>query len=242
MIDDNAVCQSIQFGEKEILFDVIFADRKRLKITVHPDQKVKVIAPINTELVDVFNRVKKRAPWILKQIQFFEQYTPLQPPRRYVSGETHVYLGRQHRLKVVKANSETVKLVRGQLKVFTSNTKDTTKVKALVEQWYFNHADKALKRRLTICFEQTRRFRLGNPEARFRKMKKRWGSCTAAGKITLNTELARAPVHCIDYVIIHELCHLRYPNHGPEFYNLLSRALPDWEARKARLEQVVISI
>jgi predicted metal-dependent hydrolase len=71
-------------------------------------------------------------------------------------------------------------------------------------------------------------------------MKKRWGSCTKAGVITFNTELVKAPTYCIEYVIMHELCHLKHPHHGKEFYDLLTQCTPDWVRRKERLERVVL--
>jgi predicted metal-dependent hydrolase len=72
-------------------------------------------------------------------------------------------------------------------------------------------------------------------------MVKRWGSFSQRGVIYLNPELIKAPSHCIDYVVTHELCHLRHPNHTKSFYNLLSSVIPDWQMRKARLERVEIT-
>jgi hypothetical protein len=71
-------------------------------------------------------------------------------------------------------------------------------------------------------------------------MKRRWGSCTPNGVMTFNVELVKAPVHCVDYVLMHELCHLVHPNHGIEFYRLLNTLMPDWQKRKNRLERVTI--
>jgi predicted metal-dependent hydrolase len=78
------------------------------------------------------------------------------------------------------------------------------------------------------------------PELEIRQMKKRWGSCGKSGAIILNTELVKAPLFCIDYVIMHEICHLKNRSHDYKFYKLLETHMPDWKVRKERLERVII--
>ena len=231
---------SFDYGHRTISYELTFSHRKRLAINVHPDKTVSVDAPDDKPLDDVLKRVQKRADWILRQIDYFDQFSPLPPDRRYVSGETHLYLGRQYRLKVVEGNPEQVKLKGRYFWVHTKDKSDSERVKKLMLDWYRHHAKKLLLKRLQGCYSVARRVGVQYPTVQFRRMKKRWGSCSSSGKVLLNTELAKAPVHCIDYVIMHELCHLKVPQHGPEFYKLISKLIPDWERRKERLESVVI--
>ena len=119
----------LQFGSKEIVFDLKYQERKSLGITVHPDRKVTVKAPVDVALDKVLEKVRRRAPWILKQQSYFLSFEPLTPPRKYVSGEGHLYLGRQYRLKILDAPKEEVKLKRGFLEV---HTRDKTRAKKLV--------------------------------------------------------------------------------------------------------------
>jgi predicted metal-dependent hydrolase len=112
------------------------------------------------------------------------------------------------------------------------------RVRELLDVWYDEHAKRVFGQRLAACVEAATPLRLAGPPKLFvRRLSKRWGSCTPAGNVILNLDLVKAPIHCIDYVIIHELCHLKVPDHGKGFYRLLGRCLPDWEPRKRRLEQ-----
>lgn len=226
----------IEFDGLQIPFSLSFGTRKSLKIDVHPDQTVTVTAPSEASVEEVVVRVRRRAPWIVKQIRYFDRFVPLQPPRRYVGGETHLYLGRQYRLKIIECEIREAKLMGGYLHVHAPNPNDHGGVRKLVERWYRDHAVRILNHRLKICYESMKKFDLPALVPVFRKMDKRWGSCSTSGKIMLNTELARAPIDAIDYVVTHELCHLKYPHHGKEFYQLLERVMPDWERRKERLE------
>lgn len=221
-----------------IPFRIEFRERQRLAITVHPDLRLEVIAPAKSNKNDVLARVEKRSNWILKQRRYFEQFLPVHPGAKFISGETHLYLGRQYRLKVRQRALAEVKLSGGFLQVWTPIREDALGVQSLLAAWYRQHAERTFARRLNILFENCPAIRSRNPPRLvLRRMTHRWGSCTKAGNILLNLDLVKAPTHCIDYVIVHELCHLQFHNHSPAFYRLLGRCLPDWHRRKRRLEE-----
>ncbi len=227
----------LMHGGLEIPFRIDYSERSRLTIHVHPEMKLEVLAPAGRPCDAVLDRVEARAPWIVKQWRFFERYQPAQPVRQFVSGETHRYLGRQYRLKVTKAKEPTAKLVGKHLHVRQPDTSNRKQTETLVSQWYRDHSVATFARRTELCLQNCKSLKLkSSPKISVRKMTRRWGSCTKAGNITLNLDLIRVPIHCIDYVITHELCHLKIHDHSPRFYRTLSRVLPDWEQRKERLE------
>lgn len=231
--------QAINFGKTRIEFTLTLHEREKLRIEVHPDKTISVFAPIGKNKAEILARIRRRAPWIIKQQQYFDQFHPLPEQKRYLSGETHLYLGRQYRLKIQKGNNN-VKLTGRFLRIFTKKPLDSTVSKQLLDEWYLLHAKKILERRLSLCFEKLKSLNIPIPKVQLRKMKKRWGSCKKTGEILINIELIKAPVHCIDYVIMHELCHLKIHYHNDNYYKLLSRYMPDWKNRKERLEKISI--
>lgn len=230
----------INYGSTVIEVLVTFEERKRLTITVEPDKSVHAKAPLGRSLEEVGRYLKKRAGWIVRQLDHFEQFHPMLPERQYVSGESHFYLGRQYRLKVSKGSSTKVKLIGKFFYVEVLNPENRESVKKVMQKWYKEHAKLLLIRRINNYLKYFSKLGCNEPRIFFRRMKKRWGSYSVNGNILLNTELVKAPTHCIDYVIVHELCHLLYPRHDKRFYHLLEKILPDWESRKSRLEKVII--
>lgn len=228
----------ITFGGKRIEFQLRHSTRKTLGITVRSDASVMVTAPLDAELETVKSKVRKRAVWIRRQQQFFADFLPTLPARRFVSGETHCYLGRQYRLKVVEAAKPSVKLKGRFLCVQTPRKRDTDHVRTLVRGWYLSHAEDRFGRSLADGVKRLGG-RVAAPRMLLRRMPQRWGSWTKRGVVYLNPELILAPPSCIDYVVTHELCHAVHGNHGKKFYELLRRVMPDWKTRKARLERVV---
>lgn len=232
--------EHIVFGKTKIKFSIDYKERKSMTIQVHPDRSVKILAPVDSQMEKVKAKIKKKAPWIIQQQDFFLSFHPLTPARKYISGETHLYLGRQYRLKVVEQKETSVKLQGANIWIFTPSKKDTDQIKKQLNQWYTQKANHHFK----ILFEQLKptieKYHTTTPFLELRWMKKRWGSCSPQGKILLNTELIKAPKPCIEYVLIHELCHLIYPNHSRKFFGLLTYHLPEWRKVKDRLERVMV--
>jgi len=231
----------LEFGSRQIPYRLHRADRKRLRVVVSPDLTVDVFAPQDVDDDQIHQSVKKKAPWIARTIDKLESYHPLPVPKRYVSGETLVYLGRQYRLKVMKGSRQPAKLLGRFLRVWVEDKSDTPSVKKAVDKWYRKRARETLGRYLEKGY--TVALRHGVPESLLviRKMRRRWGSCSRKGRITLNVNLVKVPVHCIEYVIMHELCHLKHNNHSKAFYSMLTRCQPDWRKRKETLDRFRIS-
>lgn len=228
--------ESIEFGSKRIDFQLEFSSRKSLGITVTPDLEVLVKAPIDTPVEKVKEKLRRKASWIIRQQSFFLAFHPKMTDRKYVGGETHLYFGRQYRLKIILEPVESVKLKGKFIEVTTF---DKARVEELVNNWYLQNAQKKLRAIAQELIENFKKYKVEPSSIVLREMPTRWGSCTAKGKIILNPELIKAPKGCIEYVIIHELCHLIHHDHTQKFLDLQTREMPNWEKWKMKLERLL---
>lgn len=227
---------SIQFGSKQIDFRLEYTNRKSLGITVTPDLYVLVKAPVEASLEKVKEKLKKKAPWIIKQQGFFLSFYPKATARKFISGETHFYLGRQYRLKIVVGKIESVKIKGKFIEVIAA---DKTRVKQLVKEWYLQNAKTKFTAIAQPLIEKFKIHKVEPSTIVLREMPTRWGSCTPKGKIILNPELIKAPKGSIQYVIVHELCHLVYRDHTQNFIDLQTKEMRDWEKWKNKLEKLL---
>ncbi|QND21165.1 M48 family metallopeptidase [Rhizobium leguminosarum bv. viciae] len=214
------------------------ARRERIRIHVHHDGSVEVEAPEDATADDIGEAVQKRARWVHDHVHDAKRRFEHVLPREYVSGEQVLYLGRRYSLKVrlVSREQRSVKLKGAQLEVAHDHV-STDAVRARVGAWYRVKARDYFAYRLEVIAKGLP-WPQEVPSFQLREMKTRWGSCAAGGTVTLNPFLVRANRECIDYVITHELCHLREHNHSPEFFRLLSRAMPKWETVKRSLDDM----
>jgi predicted metal-dependent hydrolase len=224
---------SIKYGSEEISYTLCFRDRKTLGITVNPDRSIEVNAPIGSDLEKIKQKIHKRAAWILKQQDHFLTFEPRSTKRRFVSGESHLYLGRQYQLLIVKSEEEKVKHTGRNIEVRTSDAKNVEK---LLETWYLEKSKIWFHKIALPLIEHFKKHKVAPDKIEIRKMKNRWGSCSNNGQILLNSELIKAPKACIEYVIIHELCHLIHRDHTQVFFDLQKKEFPEWTKWKNKLE------
>lgn len=229
---DYKTCE-ITFGSATIRYILHYSNRKTLGIQVHPDSSVVVVAPYQTTGSRIEETVKRKAPWILKQLRELEDYKPFTPARRYVNGETHRYLGRQYRLQRFEGTKNYVRLYQGRLEL---TLKPGCQPEKVLNQWYKAKARDVFDELLDESIPAFRAHKISGATLKIRSMKTRWGSWPGGDRIVLNPELVKASKRCIRYVIIHELCHRVHPNHSRNFYNLLTQKMPDWQQVKHKLE------
>lgn len=230
---------SIAYGNERFYFSVRFIQRSQRRVTINvlPDGAVQVDAPEGVALPEVMQAVRQRAGWVCRQLKAQRERVRHVLPREYVSGETHFYLGRRHLLKVQFDQDEIpgVRLWRGRLEITTSK-RDAATVRRLLEAWYRERAHDVFAR--VIADVKPHLSLHEAPLWRLLSMRTQWGSCSPSGEVLLNPHLVKAPRACIEYVVVHELCHLTEHNHSERFYRLLGRVLPDWAVRKAELDNL----
>lgn len=230
---------SIPYGEDRIRFTLrtqLQRQANRIAIHVEPNGSVLVDAPANASLEHVRAAVAKRARWISGNVQAARTRWAQIQPREYVSGESLLYLGRRYRLKVLPDRGAAPgAAMRGPFIEVTVPERDAQAVRKALEAWYRERAKVLFGQRLAAVAAPLRWIRQ-SPPTRIQTMARQWGSCSPAGRITLNPALVKAPRECIDYVLLHELCHLRHHNHSPKFYRMLDQQMPGWHGIKDRLD------
>jgi predicted metal-dependent hydrolase len=221
-------------------YGLLLEERKTLAATVFPTRSVMVKAPREATDERIEEFLRRRCRWILKQRRFFAQFCQPSHPR-YVSGASFRYRGRCYKLLLTKVQSEErVSLQHGVLKVSTASPQNAAHVERLVDQWCHEKARIVFAARLAACLPL---FDCAEPPAlSLRRMSKRWGSYVAQShRIILNRDLIKAATRHIDYVIMHELCHVTHTHHTSTFYALLESKCPNWETLKAELELSLLS-
>lgn len=213
----------------------IAENRKTVRLTIYPNLKIVLFTPLDfsDEKIDSF--LKRKINWINKQLKELKRLKRNGSNKQYISGESLLYLGRQYKLIVEKADIDSVSFKHGRIIVNTTKSvTDSQTNQILLDHWYLKQSERVLKERYNLMLKKFAY--TFTPELSIRKMSKRWGSFLAKRKILLNPELIKAHKECIDYVIIHELCHMKHNNHSAAYYRFLTLKCPNWRSLKEQLE------
>ena len=234
MLKDNGT-HNIQ----DIEFRVIYSGRRTLGISVLPDSSVIIRVPYNTSLRTINRVIQEKAGWIIKHRDNYKIKEKNVLTRSFISGEIHLFRGNESVLVIEKSVKPNVRFQDSKILVGLAKTDDVPTIRRLLYKAYKDEAKivfpdilgKVLKKYEDQLFKPTGMV--------IRTMKRRWGSCSGKGLITLSTELIKLPDLFIEYVIIHELCHLKHHNHGSGYYDLLSEIFPDWKTVRKEMNKYI---
>jgi hypothetical protein len=219
----------LRYENNQISVRVVYSQRRTLGLYVYPDKRVELKVPRRCPAREIDNFLKDKIDWILRKQAYFNSIPqPVLPS--YVDGTEHLFLGHPHRLILVEASRPSVCKLQDSILLTLPEPGNPDKVRALFEKWLRTMAIQDFPLRLQRLYKPLVRLKLPTPHLSVRKMKARWGSCSRTGDICLNSLLVQKPEAAIDYVITHELCHLREFSHSKAFYGLLDQVMPDWRA------------
>lgn len=227
----------VSAGDTTHTFDLYLSKRKSLTLRVRADTRLTIDASPETPITSIYEFVRKRSEWIKHHQAKAQALIAAQPPRQYKDGETWQFLGRRYQLRVQPVEKkEGVVLSGGQMIV---SARQPERAALVVRNWYLKHAREFFMDRMAVMAPSVAPLGIVPPEKIIiRAMKSRWGTCSSDGRVTLNLKLMQLDIDLLDYVIVHELCHLREFNHSPRFYALLDAAMPDWKKRRRTLHSI----
>ncbi len=218
-----------------IQYEVIRSPRRKtVVIEVHRDQSVKVRAPLRVSEGEIKRLVKEKYQWIYnQQLRQAELPQKVMPPE-FNCGSTHFLYGNPITLNWTPGLYR-VRLDGEVLHIPFPDHKSEQHAETMVKAWYRQQAKALFNSRLKHWYTQIDHWQVPQPSLKLRYMKRYWGSCSSRGSITLNIHLLKVPLELIDYVITHEMSHLKEMNHSPRFYAWQASLLPDWKQRRAEL-------
>lgn len=227
---------------REILYSLERKPVRNLNLRVRKDGRVYVSADAYIPCGEIDAFVVSKAPYIQKALDHFHEMAQYRPqPKQYVSGETFTILGRGLRLQVTQAAKESISADGVYIQLSVRDLRDIERKRRIVNRFLDQQCRMVFCDVMDMLYPSFQKYGVQRPSLRIRDMETRWGSCLAKkGIITLNKRLLEAPRHCIEYVVMHELCHMVHPNHSRQFYAFLTMLMPDWKERKQYLDKTAV--
>lgn len=221
-------------------YTVIRSRRRSLELRLYPDHRIEVRVPLRTSDSDILAFVASKSAWLQRRLSTLP--APAERPLlRYCQHEEHLFLGLRYPLSLNRSRRSATALSGERIEMLLPAPDDAQRVAAQLSRWYRAEAESVFNRMIDQHFAFFAERGHARPQLRVRTMKSRWGSLSSRGYINLNAELIKTPLRAIEYVVVHELCHLEHMNHGPGFRRLLSQRLPDWQERKRELNRLPLN-
>lgn len=228
--------ETILYRNQPLTYSLVFRARRSIGFAVRPDGSVHVSAPAGIPAEWVAQQVLKRAEWILRHQEAFARRPAPVPARQYQAGSLHYYQGQPYPIRFGQSPRPAVLFTGEELLLTAPHALSDAQAETLLNAWYAHQAKTLFAESLVRVWPRFAEFNLTRPTLSVRSMRTRWGSCTPrTGRIRLSPELVRARPECLDYVLLHECCHLLVGDHSKAFYELQTRLMPDWERWKNEL-------
>ena len=205
--------------------EVIRTNRRKTASVRVEEGKVSVVVPQDLSNSGIEELVAKKTRWIREKL-LLQRQSVISKPKEYVSGESFTYLGRNYRLKLEDGAVESVKLKNGRLIVaLPRKTVSLKKIRDMLSEWYRLHAEQKLQDKAE---RYAKIIGVSPRSVGVRSFKSRWGSCHVNGDIQFSWKIIIAPNRIVDYVVVHELCHMKHHDHSPKFWKSVERVIPDY--------------
>lgn len=226
---------TVTIASGEVEFDIVRSSRRTVALYVKPGGTLLLRAPWYVPVYILMQFVRKKTEWIERQMERLKDVKPVGERPLIDDGTMIPFLGGQVTVKVSEGRNG-ARLSDNALNITLSGERSPLRITAIAEAWYLKQA-KALFTLRTTELAALHAGLLPTPgPVKVRRMKRRWGSCHSSGAIWLNSELVKKDPELIDYVIIHELCHLVHHNHSKEYYALLGSIIPNFRVLRKRLQ------
>jgi len=224
---------------EELKYNVVFSGRRSVSIIISPDIGVTVRAPYRTSLKTIDKFIQEKSEWIRKHLVDHSGLTRINKGKKYTEGEIHLFGGKEYKLILTKSEKQFVRKFDEIIEVGVRSIDDSEIIRVLLEKWYRQQAFEILRHKVEVNCNKYRDYDFDPLAISVKPLKSRWGSCSSKGKITLNAELIKLDEKFAEYVIIHELCHLKFHNHGRDFYILLEELVPDYKSIRKELRHFI---
>lgn len=215
-----------QHRYKDIDYSLKKSDRKTTSIYIERDGSISVLAPQPFDMPKIESVLERKRRWIYRGLAEWQDLNRTRVHREYVNGESFLYLGRHYQLELVSEQDEALLLKQGKFSLLRS---EVLNAKSHFREFYKAKLTQKLTEKVEIY---ARKLGVAPSDVRVLELKNRWGSCTAKGVINIHWKCAMLPPNVLDYVVVHELAHIKFPNHTPAFWRTVGKALFSYEREK----------